>query len=377
MRRRRVRCVHGARRRRPGELLSRARRARGRRPRDDDRRIRRKPFVAARLRRARRRAVWHLHAGHDHRRCRARPKAIARRDQGRPRRKPVPLHRLLGDLSIDSKGLTVRSSISRRTLLQPRSLRDALKMLRDEGPLTPLAGCTDLYVALNFGTLKDTRFVNLWGLDELRSIEVRRDVLTIGAMATHTDLIRSQQVRKRLPMLAAAAREIGGVQIQNRGTIGGNVATGSPAGDTLPVLAAADAVVVLQSANGLRRVPFNEFYTGYRQSVCRADELIVAFEIPPVRGRQWFRKVGTRAAQAISKVVIAAVKNDGWRLAFGSVAPTVIRARRTEAALARGESIEAAQRTLLEELAPIDDIRSTAEYRRRVAANLVARFIAD
>jgi xanthine dehydrogenase small subunit len=275
----------------------------------------------------------------------------------------------------------VQSSVGHRTLLQPRSLSDALKMLRDEGPLTPLAGCTDLYVSLNFGTLNETRFLNLWGLDALRTIAVRRDTLTIGALATHTDLIRSKQVRTRLPMLAAAAREIGGVQIQNRGTIGGNVANGSPAGDTLPVLAAADAVVVLQSTSGTRRVGFNEFYTGYRQTVCRADELIVAFEIPAVRGRQWFRKVGTRAAQAISKIVVAGIAPEGRlrnvapRIAFGSVAPTVIRARRTEAALARGESIEAAQRALLDDLSPIDDIRSTAEYRRRVAANLLAAFL--
>jgi xanthine dehydrogenase small subunit len=184
-------------------------------------------------------------------------------------------------------------------------------------------------------------------------------------------------VQMRLPMLAAAAREVGGAQIQNRGTIGGNVANGSPAGDTLPVLAAADAVVVLQSASGSRRVPFNEFYTGYRQTVRRADELIVGFEIPRLRGRQWFRKVGTRAAQAISKIVVAGIKGDVPRLALGSVAPTVIRARRTEAALARGESIETARQTLLEEISPIDDIRSTAAYRRQVAANLLTAFLAD
>src|SRR5476651_776560 len=109
-------------------------------------------------------------------------------------------------------------SISNRTLLQPQSLNDALKMLRDEGPLVPMAGCTDLYVALNYGTLKDTRFVNLWRLDALRAIEARGDVLSIGALATHTDLIRSAVVNTRLPMLAAASREVGGVQIQNRGT---------------------------------------------------------------------------------------------------------------------------------------------------------------
>jgi xanthine dehydrogenase small subunit len=264
--------------------------------------------------------------------------------------------------------------ISHRRLLEPRSLADALKMLRDEGPLVPMAGCTDLYVSLNFGALKDTQFLNLWRLAALRTIEVRGDVLSIGALATHTDLIRSPLVRKRVPMLASAAREVGGVQIQNRGTIGGNVANASPAGDTLPVLSAADAVVVLKRAGDTRRVPFTAFYTGYRQTVRRPDELIVAFEIPAIRGKQCFRKVGTRAAQAISKVVIATAVGDRPRIALGSVAPTVVRAMRTEAALAAGASIEEAQETLIAEIAPIDDIRSTAEYRRRVAANLLALF---
>jgi len=269
----------------------------------------------------------------------------------------------------------MQSTVTHRSLLEPKSLADALKMLRDEGPLTPMAGCTDLYVALNFGTLQETRFLNLWRLGGLQRIDERDGRLSIGALATHTDIIRSPLVRTRLPMLAAASREVGGVQIQNRGTIGGNVANASPAGDTLPVLAAADAIVVLKSADGSRRVPFTAFYTGYRQSVRRPDELIVAFEIPAVHGRQYFRKIGTRAAQAISKVVLAGVVGDRPRVALGSVAPTVVRAVRTEAALASGASIEDAQRILLDEIAPIDDIRSTAEYRRRVAANLIARML--
>jgi xanthine dehydrogenase small subunit len=270
--------------------------------------------------------------------------------------------------------------ISNRRLLRPRSLSDALRMLRDEGPLVPLAGCTDLYVALNDGTLGPERFIDLWPLDALRVIEQRGDLLSIGALATYTDIIRSPVVRRRLPMLAAAARVVGGVQIQNRGTIGGNVANASPAGDTLPVLAAADAAVVLRSAAGARRVPFSAFYTGYRRSVIRSDELIAALEVPRVLGRQWFRKVGTRAAQAISKVVMAAVApvgDDLPRIAIGSVAPTVVRLPGTEAALASGASIAAAQQVLREEIAPIDDVRSTAEYRARVAANLLARFWND
>jgi CO/xanthine dehydrogenase FAD-binding subunit len=250
-------------------------------------------------------------------------------------------------------------------------------MLRDEAPLTPLAGCTDVYVGLNFGTLRDTRFINIWGLAPLRRIALRGDVLSIGALATYTDIIRSPLVGRRLPILARAAREIGGVQIQNRGTLGGNIANGSPAGDTLPVLAAAEAIVVLKSAAGTRRVPFLSYYTGYRTSVKRPEELITAVEVPPIRGRQWFRKVGTRAAQAISKVVMAGIRAPRPRIALGSVAPTVIRLPRTEEALASGAPIAQARRVLESEIAPIDDVRSTAEYRRAVASNLIERFWRD
>lgn len=268
----------------------------------------------------------------------------------------------------------MRTAVSSLGLKQPGSLREALQMLGAEPDLVPIAGCTDVYVNLNFGTTNQTRYLNLWGLEGLRTIRMDGEVLSIGALATHTDLVRSPLVRERLPILAAAAREIGGVQIQNRGTLGGNIANASPAGDTLPVLAAAEAVVVLASAEGLRRVAFSAFYTGYRQSVRRPDELITAVEIPPVEGRQWFRKVGTRAAQAISKVVFAGIRAPRPRIALGSVAPTVIRVPRTEDLLARGSSVEEARQELLSEIHPIDDLRSTAEYRRHVAANLLEQF---
>ena len=271
----------------------------------------------------------------------------------------------------------MRTAVSRLELLQPRSVKDALRMLRDDGRLTPLAGATDLYVALNFGTLENTRFLNLWSLESLRRITLRDDTLSIGALATYTSLIRSRLVRRRLPMLVSAAREVGGMQIQNRGTLGGNVANGSPAGDTLPVLAVAEAAVVLRSMDVERRVPFGEFYTGYRATVRRPDELIVAFEIPPVEGRQWFRKVGTRAAQAISKVVMAAVRGPRPRIALGSVAPTVIRVSGVERALAAGATMDDSVRRLDEDISPIDDLRSTGAYRRDVAANLLRRFWAE
>jgi CO/xanthine dehydrogenase FAD-binding subunit len=254
-----------------------------------------------------------------------------------------------------------------------RSLDDALAILASE-PRMPIAGATDVYVGLNFGTLHEKKYLDIWSCAELRDIAVKGNTLSIGALATYTDMIRSKAVAERVPMLVAASKLVGGPQIQNRGTIGGNVANASPAGDTLPVLAAMDAVVVLRSAGGERRVNFNEFYTGYRSSVRRTNELIVAIEIPALDGRQWFRKVGTRAAQAISKIVIAAVRAPIPRIAFGSVAATVVRVPKTEHALGAGKPIDEALAILATEIKPIDDVRSTADYRMRVATNLVRQF---
>lgn len=269
----------------------------------------------------------------------------------------------------------MRAATSSFQILRPGSLDEALQMMHSD-QLMPVAGCTDVYVQLEFGQTPAQRYIDLWKLDELRGISTTDDVLTLGALTTYTEIIRSAAVQSWLPMLVDASRLVGGVQIQTRGTVGGNIANGSPAGDSLPVFAAANAVVVLRSYEGTRRVAFNQFYTGYRAHVMRPDELIVAIEVPRVHGTQWFRKVGTRAAQAISKLVIAAVRSDEPRVALGSVAPTVVRVPRTEAALAKG-SIQEALTILEEEITPIDDLRSTAHYRRRVAANLLARFWND
>jgi len=270
----------------------------------------------------------------------------------------------------------MRTAISELDLRSPASLEEALTIMRDE-PRMIVAGATDVYVALNFGTLTPKRFLDIWALDELRGITVRGDTLVIGALATYTDLIRSPEVVKRLPMLVEASNLVGGIQIQNRGTVGGNIANASPAGDSLPVFAAVDAIVVLQNAAAERRVPITGFYTGYRATVMQPDELIVAVEIAPVRGRQWFRKVGTRAAQAISKIVVAAVRSETPKIAFGSVAPTVVRVPGTEAALGAGASIDEAALILAREIAPIDDLRSTGEYRLQVSVNLLRRFWAE
>ena len=261
------------------------------------------------------------------------------------------------------------------TLQRPRTLKAALAMLAHQPTLTPIAGCTDVLVGLHLNTTDKKQFIDLWSLDELRGISaVGAGGVRIGALTTYADIIASPLVRKRVPMLVAAAREIGGAQIQNRGTLGGNIANASPAGDTLPVLAAADAQIVLRSASSERRVPFTEYYTGYRTSVRQPDELITAVEIPAIEGRQWWRKVGTRRAQAISKIMMAGVRGPRVRIAVGSVAPTVVLAVGAAAILSEGGSVPDAQAALRREIAPIDDLRSTADYRQQVAANLLAAF---
>ncbi|MDQ3082679.1 MAG: xanthine dehydrogenase family protein subunit M [Gemmatimonadota bacterium] len=267
----------------------------------------------------------------------------------------------------------MRTPVSELDLRKATSVDEALGILRDD-PRTPVAGATDIYVALNFGTLAPRRFLDIWTLDELRTISVHGDTLVIGALTSYTALMQSHLVAERVPMLAEASRLVGGVQIQNRGTIGGNIANGSPAADGVPVLSATDSVIVLRSVDGERRIPVNSFYSGYRKTVMRPDELIIAVEIPAVEGKQWFRKVGTRAAQAISKIVMAAVRSPTPRIALGSVGPTVVRVPETERALASGASIDEAAEILGREIVPIDDVRSTADYRRRVAMNLLKRF---
>lgn len=264
--------------------------------------------------------------------------------------------------------------VSDLTLKQPKNLKQALAMLDDDPSLTPIAGCTDVYVGLQFGSVMEKRFLDLWALKELRGIAMDDGMVRVGALTTFTDLIGSKLVQRRLPMLVAASREVGGAQIQNRGTLGGNIANASPAGDSLPVLAAAGAQIVLRSQTGERTVPFESFYTGYRTSVRKPDELITAIAFPRVNGTQWWRKVGTRRAQAISKIMMAAVRGPEVRVAIGSVAPTVVLAHKAAAVLSNGGTIADAQEALRSEIAPIDDVRSTKEYRVKVAENLLASF---
>src|SRR5258708_37135587 len=210
--------------------------------------------------------------------------------------------------------------------------------------------------------------LDLWSIPELKGVRRTQGMLEIGAAESYTGIIRSRDAQKQLPALVAAARTIGAAQIQNRGTLGGNLANASPAGDTLPVLLAYDAVVVTDR----RSIPIDKFFTGYRKTALQADELITAVRFPLGRPVA-FRKVGTRAAQAISKVVMAVSRHPA-RIAIGSVAEVPLRARRAEAALERND-IAGTIVAVADDIRPIDDVRSTAAYRRAVTQNVLRELL--
>jgi len=274
-------------------------------------------------------------------------------------------------------------------VVSPRSLDEAFAALAS-APHRPVAGGTDLLVQIT-GEMGEPpeRVIDLWGLSELRGIAVEGEALLIGALTTYTEIRRSADVARHLPALADAAATIGAAQIQNRGTLGGNAANASPAGDTLPILLATHAQLVLGGPRGERTVPASDFWTGYRQTALAADELILRIRFPIIAERQVrFRKVGTRRAQAISKVMMALAWQPGddgaWRevrLALGSMAATPVRAPRTEAVLEgaapMAEVADLAVATLADELHPIDDVRSSADYRRAVAGRVLHRLIRD
>ena len=267
---------------------------------------------------------------------------------------------------------------------RPASIDEAVSALRGATADTRiLAGGTDLMVEMEIGRTSPDRIIDIWRLDELRAITVDDDGIRLGALVSCGQIIRSDAVAARLDILAAAAREVGAEQIRNRATVGGNLGTASPAADLNPVLLALSASVRLVSARGAREVPAAEFLCGYRQTTRLPDELIESVWIP-VRGsteRRWFRKVGTRRAQSISKVVVAAAgasaggKVEDVRVAVGSVAANTILLESVQEDLV-GEEVEqarldAAALRAARSCAPIDDVRSTAEYRRNVLYRVV------
>lgn len=270
----------------------------------------------------------------------------------------------------------------------PATLAEAYALLSErDRAMKVIAGGTDLMVLMNAHMLDAAEFLDIWRLDELRGISDEGDALRVGALTTYTQLIRSDLIQRHVPALVDASRTIGAIQIQNRGTIGGNVVNASPAGDSLPVLAAYDAEIEIGSARGKRRVAFNEFYAGYRSTMLQTNELVLAVRIPKLTegDRDFFWKVGTRRAQAISKTVLAVRARmngetiDAISIGVGSVAPTVIRAPQTErlltGAVLTAALIEKARRTIAEEITPITDLRSTEHYRRTVTGNVLGKFL--
>ncbi len=282
----------------------------------------------------------------------------------------------------------MRAYLPAYELRAPESLQAALALLqREPGMWKPLAGGTDLMVLLEAGKLANKKFLSIWKLEELKGIEVTPGHVTLGALTTYTQVQAHSILQKEFPLLCRAAAETGGVATQNRGTLAGNIVNGSPAADSPPALLVYDAQLDLVSTQGERWVPYQGFHTGYKQMILRPDELIRRIRLPRTKNawRQYYRKVGTRKAQAISKVCLAGaaeVYGEGIRdvrVALGSVAPTVLRCVKTESVL-RGQRvtagvIEAAKAALAGEIAPIDDFRSTAKYRRQIAVNLIEDFV--
>ncbi|MGP8251594.1 MAG: FAD binding domain-containing protein [Terracidiphilus sp.] len=282
----------------------------------------------------------------------------------------------------------MRGNCEAHELIAPGSLRAVLELLAAEpGIWTPIAGGTEIMVAHAAGRLDLPKLVSLWGIRELRFIDVTADSIAIGAGATFIDLRRHAELCESWPLLARAASWIGSIANQSRATLGGNLVNGSPAADSSPALLVYDAEIEMISVRGSRRIPYCEFHTGYKRNVLAKDELVYALHMPRrfSHHKQYLRKVGTRRAMAISKVALAgtALVDDGVvseiRLGAASLAAFPARLYRTEQAILgkplTRETVAAAREALLAEAAPIDDIRSTAEYRKRVGANLAAEFL--
>jgi len=279
----------------------------------------------------------------------------------------------------------MRAYVPEYDLVSPNSLNEALRLVADQA--RPLAGGTDLMVLFEAGKLPHRRLVSLWRIPELRGIAATKTYVTLGALTTYTEIQRSEILRREFPLLVKTASWTGAVATQNRGTLAGNIANASPAADSPPALLVYDAEIELLSAGGSRWMPYAGFHTGYKTSALRTDEIIGHIRVPRITAgcMQYVRKVGTRRAQAIAKVALAGLAKtkagvvERIRIALASVAPMPIRCLETEAALAGRKVdravIEEAKAKIVAEIAPITDIRSTQDYRRRVTVNLLGEFL--
>jgi len=281
----------------------------------------------------------------------------------------------------------MRSYLPRYEMRVLRDLGKALELMATQpGEWKPFAGGTDLMVLLEQGKLGHRKFLSIARIAELHGIEVTGTHVTIGTLITYSQLQRDSVLQDEFPLLCRAASETGSIANQNRGTLGGNIANASPAADSPPALLVYDAELELLSKRGARTIPYARFHTAYKQMDMAPDEIICRIRLPrsSKRPKQYYRKVGTRKAQAISKVCFAGIaeivddKIRDIRIALGSVAPTVLRCVKTEALLLKntGSSrIKDAQEQLAAEMSPVDDFRSNATYRTRVAQNLLAEFL--
>lgn len=284
----------------------------------------------------------------------------------------------------------MRGNAEALEMIAPGTLPAVLSLLAEApGVWTPIAGGTELMVAHAAGRLRAKKLVSLWGVPELRFIGTHSESIAIGASSTFRDLRAHAGIGAEFPLLAKASSWIGSIANQSRATLGGNLVNGSPAADSSPTLLVYDAEIELMSIRGSRRIPYSEFHAGYKKHTMAPDELLYAVHLPRrfAQHRQYLRKVGTRRAMAISKVELAAtalLEGDTVReirVAAASLAPFPARFYQVEAALL-GQSIseptiQSARRALLAEAKPIDDIRSTAEYRRQVGANLLEEFLSQ
>lgn len=279
----------------------------------------------------------------------------------------------------------MRAYVPDYDLVASAALSDALALVA-EGR-RPIAGGTDLMVLFEAGKLPYRRLVSLHAIAELREVTANATHVTIGALATYTGIQEDEILRREFPLLVRAASWTGAVATQNRGTLAGNIANASPAADSPPALLVYDAEVELVSARGSRWISYAAFHTDYKVTVMQPDEIIARIRLPRTTAGcvQYLRKVGTRRAQAISKVALAGLAHvaDGKlsriRIALASVAPVPLRCVETERLLERrridSALIQDSREVLSGEIAPIDDIRSTRDYRSEVARNLLAEFL--
>jgi len=282
----------------------------------------------------------------------------------------------------------MRGDAAAHELIAPGNLAGVLDVLASApGEWTPIAGGTEVMVAFSAGKLSARKLINLWGIPDLRFIDSTPETFVIGSCTTFLDLRANDELSAELPLIAKASSWIGSIANQSRATVGGNLVNGSPAADSSPALLVYDAEIELISKNGRRRIEYSEFHTGYKSNAMTVDEIVYAVHVPRrfKQHQQYLRKVGTRRAMAISKVALAgtALLKDGVmneiRIATASLAPYPARMYETERVLAgkelTNETIKAARAALLDEAKPIDDIRSTSEYRRQVGANLLEEFL--